>query len=140
MLIHFHPFATLFIHCQLMINLHGSVLATTYPMLTWPADPLGGRGGAACVEPQWQFSLFQDFARVRHHWTGSWGQLTSKCFSSSFHKTLFRCRCITEKMTAKYQCERLLGSGSFGKVFLTRKEGKCYAIKKVGNAELNTAR
>ena len=43
-------------------------------------------------------------------------------------------------MTAKYQCKRLLGSGSFGNVFLARKGGKCYAIKKVINAELNTAR
>ena len=67
--IHFCPFFS----TEIVIHLQGSVLITTYPMLTWPADPLGGWwGGAACVESQRQFSLFQDFGGIRHNWTGSW--------------------------------------------------------------------
>lgn len=38
-----------------------------------------------------------------------------------------------------YKMLRCLGSGHFGEVFLAKKGGKCFAIKKVVNTEQNTA-
>ena len=34
-----------------------------------------------------------------------------------------------------YEIKRSLGSGSFGEVFLAKKDGHCYAIKKVRNTD-----
>ena len=43
-------------------------------------------------------------------------------------------------MASEYQIKRHLGSGYFGNVYLAKKGGRCYAIKKVVNTEMNTAR
>ena len=43
-------------------------------------------------------------------------------------------------MAAEYEIKRHLGSGHFGNVYLAKKGGRCYAIKKVVNTEQNTAR
>ena len=42
-------------------------------------------------------------------------------------------------MAAEYEIKRPLGSGHFGDVYLAKKGGRCYAIKKVVNTEQNTA-
>ena len=40
---------------------------------------------------------------------------------------------------SNYQIQRFLGSGHFGDVYLAHKGGKCFAIKKVVNTDMNTA-